>query len=149
MVSENRNGFHHICAQGSRQAFVVVDNTTFLGDPLTVRKVAEALGIRTVPAKPDYDVVVVGGGPAGLAAALYGSSEGLNVLLLEKNATGGQAGTSSRIENYLGFPNGISGDELTSRALRQATRFDAEMVMTRKRRKYFCFHSWLLGTIGW
>jgi thioredoxin reductase (NADPH) len=74
---------------------------------------------------------VVGGGPAGLAAAVYGSSEGLDVLLLEKNATGGQAGTSSRIENYLGFPNGISGDELTSRALKQATRFQAEMVMTR------------------
>lgn len=117
--------------EGSRQAFAVVDNSTFLGEPLTVRKVAEALGIRTLPAKSDYDVVVVGGGPAGLAAAVYGSSEGLDVLLLEKNATGGQAGTSSRIENYLGFPNGISGDELTSRALRQATRFDAEMVMTR------------------
>lgn len=112
-------------------AFVVVDNSVFVGDPLAVRKVADALGIRTSPSKPAYDVVVVGGGPAGLAAAVYGSSEGLNVLLLEKNATGGQAGTSSRIENYLGFPNGISGDELTSRALKQASRFDAEMVMTR------------------
>ncbi len=115
----------------SKGAFVVVDNAVFLGEPLTVRKVAEALGIRTSPSKTAYDVVVVGGGPAGLAAAVYGSSEGLNVLLLEKNATGGQAGTSSRIENYLGFPNGISGDELTSRALKQATRFEAEMVMTR------------------
>jgi thioredoxin reductase (NADPH) len=75
--------------------------------------------------------VIVGGGPAGLAAAVYGSSEGLCVLLLERNATGGQAGTSSRIENYLGFPNGISGDELASRALKQATRFGSEMVMTR------------------
>jgi thioredoxin reductase (NADPH) len=116
---------------GFQGAFVVVDKSVFVGEPLTVRKVAEALGIRTNPSRPAYDVVVVGGGPAGLAAAVYGSSEGLNVLLLEKNATGGQAGTSSRIENYLGFPNGISGDELTSRALKQATRFDAEMVMTR------------------
>jgi len=112
-------------------AFVIVDNSIFVGGPLTVRKVAEALGIRTNPSKENYDVVVIGGGPAGLAAAVYGASEGLSVLLLEKNATGGQAGTSSRIENYLGFPNGISGDELTSRALKQATRFDAEMVMTR------------------
>jgi thioredoxin reductase (NADPH) len=112
-------------------AFVVVDNKVFVGAPLSVRKVAESLGIRTVPSKASYDVVVIGGGPAGLAAAVYGSSEGLNVLLLEKNATGGQAGTSSRIENYLGFPNGISGDELSSRALKQATRFQAEMVMTR------------------
>jgi thioredoxin reductase (NADPH) len=118
-------------AATSNGAFVVVDKSVFLGEPLTVRKVAEALGIRTSPTKTVYDVVVVGGGPAGLASAVYGSSEGLNVLLLEKNATGGQAGTSSRIENYLGFPNGISGDELTSRALKQATRFDAEMVMTR------------------
>jgi thioredoxin reductase (NADPH) len=116
---------------GCKQPFVFVDKSVFVGEPLTVRKVAEALGIRTSPSKSSYDVVVVGGGPAGLAAAVYGSSEGLNVLLLEKNATGGQAGTSSRIENYLGFPNGISGEELTSRALKQASRFDAEMVMTR------------------
>jgi thioredoxin reductase (NADPH) len=114
-----------------KDAFVVVDQSVFVGAPLTVRKVAEALGIRTQPSKSAYDVIVVGGGPAGLAAAVYGSSEGLSVLLLEKNATGGQAGTSSRIENYLGFPNGISGDELTSRALKQAARFDAEMVTTR------------------
>ncbi|RXH55389.1 FAD-dependent oxidoreductase [Granulicella sibirica] len=113
-------------------AFVVVDNSVFVHDPLTVRKVADALGIATKPHRTEYDVVVIGGGPAGLAAAVYGASEGLNVLLVEKNATGGQAGTSSRIENYLGFPNGISGDELASRALKQATRFGADIVMTRR-----------------
>jgi len=108
-----------------------------VGQPPTVRKVAEALGIRTTPTKEDYDVVVIGGGPAGLAAAVYGASEGLCVLLIEKAGAGGQAGTSSRIENYLGFPGGISGDELTERALRQASKFGAEMVMTREVQNIF------------
>ncbi len=113
-------------------AFVMVDNTSFVDQPLTVRSVATALGISTAPKQSDYEVVVVGGGPAGLAAAVYGASEGLSVLLLEKYAVGGQAGTSSRIENYLGFPNGISGDELSTRALKQADRFGADMVMARE-----------------
>jgi thioredoxin reductase (NADPH) len=111
---------------------VVVDRAFWVPQPPTVRTVAEALGIRTTPAKESYDVVVIGGGPAGLAAAVYGASEGLCVLLVERNAAGGQAGTSSRIENYLGFPNGISGDELSERALRQAGQFGAEMVLTRQ-----------------
>jgi thioredoxin reductase (NADPH) len=111
---------------------VIVDRAFCVGQPPTVRKVAEALGIRTTPTRENYDVVVIGGGPAGLAAAVYGASEGLCVLLIERNAAGGQAGTSSRIENYLGFPNGISGDELSERALRQAGRFGAEMVLTRE-----------------
>jgi len=110
---------------------VVVDRAFWVEQPPTVRKVAEALGLRTSPTKERYDVVVIGGGPAGLAAAVYGASEGLCVLLVERNAAGGQAGTSSRIENYLGFPNGISGDELSERALRQAGRFGAELVLTR------------------
>ena len=109
---------------------VVVDRTTWLGAP-TVREVAEALGINTKPQKQEYDVVVVGAGPAGLAAGVYGASEGLNVLIVEKSACGGQAGTSSRIENYLGFPNGVSGEELSDKALKQAQRFGAEIAMTR------------------
>ncbi len=111
-------------------SFAVIDRTTFVGAPLTARKVAEAIGIRTEPAHETYDVLVIGGGPAGLAAAVYGSSEGLKVLLVERSAVGGQAGSSSRIENYLGFPSGISGDELSTRALKQATRLGSEIVMT-------------------
>jgi len=80
---------------------------------------------------PEYDTVIIGGGPAGLAAAVYGASEGLVTLVIEREAPGGQAGTSSRIENYLGFPNGVSGDELASRALQQARRLGAEILVTR------------------
>src|SRR5208337_2083716 len=78
-----------------------------------------------------YDVAIIGAGPAGLAAAVYGASEGLSTILFEREAPGGQAGTSSRIENYLGFPFGISGDELAHRALQQATRMGAQIVVTR------------------
>jgi thioredoxin reductase (NADPH) len=99
--------------------------------PLTVRQVATDLGIRTTPRYEQYDVVIAGAGPAGLAAGVYGASEGLKTLMIEKWAAGGQAGTSSRIENYLGFPNGISGEELSQRALAQADRFGAEIAMTR------------------
>jgi thioredoxin reductase (NADPH) len=109
---------------------VVVDQGYCVETP-TVRSVAEALGIRTQPRFEEYDVVVVGAGPAGLAAGVYGASEGLKVLVVEKSAAGGQAGTSSRIENYLGFPNGISGEDLSERALKQAGRFGAEIAMTR------------------
>jgi thioredoxin reductase (NADPH) len=111
---------------------VIVDHAFCVGQPPTVRKVAEALGYRTRPRGDGYDVVVVGAGPAGLAAAVYGASEGLKVLLIERGAVGGQAGTSSRIENYLGFPSGISGDDLSERALRQAEYFGTEIVMTRE-----------------
>lgn len=111
---------------------VVVDQSLCVTHPPTVRKVAEALGFQTTPHQQSYDVVIIGGGPAGLAAAVYGASEGLSVLLVERKAPGGQAGTSSRIENYLGFPNGISGDDLSQRAFRQAVRFGAEVVLTRE-----------------
>ncbi|MGH8695387.1 MAG: FAD-dependent oxidoreductase [Burkholderiales bacterium] len=95
------------------------------------RELAELLGLQTVPHSAEYDTVIVGGGPAGLAAAVYGASEGLRTLVVEREAPGGQAGTSSRIENYLGFPNGVSGDELAGRALQQARRLGAEILATR------------------
>ena len=93
---------------------------------------AERVGLVTRPSSDFYDLVVVGGGPAGLSAALYGASEGLRTALVERTATGGQAGQSSRIENYLGFPDGVSGSQLTERARRQALKFGAELVTTRE-----------------
>ena len=95
------------------------------------RDVAQLLGLQTSPRLAEYDTVIVAGGPAGLAAAVYGASEGLRMLCIEREAPGGQAGTSSRIENYLGFPSGVSGDELASRALQQARRLGAEILVTR------------------
>ncbi len=95
------------------------------------RALAEAIGLPIAPRLREYDVVIIGGGPAGLAAAVYGGSEGLATILIEQDAPGGQAGTSSRIENYLGFVSGISGGELAHRALQQAKRLGAEIVVTR------------------
>lgn len=97
-----------------------------------LRDVASLLGLQTKARLAEYDTVIIGGGPAGLAAAVYGASEGLSTLVVEREAPGGQAGTSSRIENYLGFPNGVSGDELANRALQQAKRLGAEILVTRK-----------------
>jgi thioredoxin reductase (NADPH) len=103
---------------------------TLLSRPAT-RELAERLGLQTRARVPEYDTIVIGGGPAGLAAAVYGASEGLRTLVVEREAPGGQAGTSSRIENYLGFPSGVSGDELANRALQQARRLGAEILVTR------------------
>jgi thioredoxin reductase (NADPH) len=89
------------------------------------------MGLQTRPRRAEYDTMIIGGGPAGLAAAVYGASEGLSTIVVEREAPGGQAGTSSRIENYLGFPSGVSGDELASRALQQAKRLGAEIIVTR------------------
>ena len=107
----------------------VVDGKTVVRPQLS--RVAELLGLPTEPTAAEYDTVIVGGGPSGLAAAVYGASEGLRVIVIEREAPGGQAGTSSRIENYLGFPSGVSGDELASRALQQARRLGAEILVTR------------------
>jgi thioredoxin reductase (NADPH) len=109
---------------------VLLAEGTVLSRP-TSRELACRLGLQTSASASEYDTVIIGGGPAGLAAAVYGSSEGLSSLVIEREAPGGQAGTSSRIENYLGFPGGVSGDELASRALRQARRLGAEILVTR------------------
>jgi len=92
-------------------------------------ELATSVGLHTAAARPFYDLVIVGGGPAGLASAVYGASEGLRVLLIEQSAPGGQAGTSSMIENYLGFPAGVTGADLASRAVAQARRFGAELLV--------------------
>jgi thioredoxin reductase (NADPH) len=94
-------------------------------------ELAGRVGLRTTPDDEFYDLIVVGGGPAGLGAAVYGASEGLRTVMIERTATGGQAGQSSRIENYLGFPDGVSGAQLTERARRQAIKFGAELITTR------------------
>jgi len=96
------------------------------------RAIADRIGLQTIADQPLYDLIVVGAGPAGLAAAVYGASEGLKTLVIEEQAPGGQAGTSSRIENYLGFPAGISGAELARRAVAQARRFGVEILTTRR-----------------
>ena len=107
----------------------VIGGETIARPPL--RQVAELLGLTTKPRSEHYDTIVVGAGPAGLAAAVYGASEGLRTIVVERQSPGGQAGASSRIENYLGFPSGVSGDELASRALHQARRLGAEILVTR------------------
>ncbi len=115
--------------EGDWPAIRVVDGKTAMRPEL--REVAELLGVETAAGGGEYDTVIVGAGPAGLAAAVYGASEGLRTIVVEREAPGGQAGTSSRIENYLGFPSGVSGDELASRALQQARRLGAEILVTR------------------
>src|SRR3954454_8393066 len=97
----------------------------------TVQQVARALGMVAAPLSSDYDLTIVGAGPAGLAAAVYAASEGLRAVAIEAVAPGGQAGTTSLIENYLGFPQGISGSELATRATAQARRFGAEVLLAR------------------
>jgi thioredoxin reductase (NADPH) len=98
----------------------------------TDAELASRVGLATTPSAGFYDLVVIGGGPAGLGSAVYGASEGLRTVLVERTATGGQAGQSSRIENYLGFPDGVSGAQLTDRARRQATKFGAEVLTARE-----------------
>jgi thioredoxin reductase (NADPH) len=109
---------------------VLVPDGDALRAPSTL-DLAGALGLRTSAQQPLYDVCIVGGGPAGLAAAVYAASEGLSTVIVEREAPGGQAGQSAAIENYLGFPKGLSGSDLTYRAIAQASRFGAEMVIAR------------------
>ncbi len=116
--------------QTDRYPIVRLQDGSMLVAP-SLKEIATAAGLSIAPKQTEYDVLVIGGGPTGLAAAVYGASEGLQTLLVERDAPGGQAGQSSRIENYLGFPIGVSGDELASRALQQARRFGAEIVVTR------------------
>jgi thioredoxin reductase (NADPH) len=109
---------------------VLVPDGDTLRSPSTL-DLAGALGLRTTAQQPLYDVCIVGGGPAGLAAAVYAASEGLSTVVVEREAPGGQAGQSAAIENYLGFPKGLSGSDLTRRAIAQVLRFGAEMVLAR------------------
>jgi thioredoxin reductase (NADPH) len=118
-------------ADGSDLPVVVLPDGKALVTP-TQAELATQVGLTTTPASDFYDLVVVGAGPAGLGAAVYGASEGLRTVLVEQRATGGQAGQSSRIENYLGFPDGVSGAQLTERARRQALKFGAELLSTRE-----------------
>ena len=112
---------------GERLPVALLEDGTMLERP-TMLELAERLGVAVAPAADHYDLVIVGGGPAGLAAAVYGASEGLKTVIVEREAPGGQAGMSSRIENYLGFPAGLSGSDLARRATDQARRLGAELL---------------------
>ncbi|MFF8971708.1 FAD-dependent oxidoreductase [Streptomyces sp. NPDC014995] len=118
-------------ADGQRLPLVITPEGTPLIEP-DAPELAARVGLATTPTADFYDLVVIGGGPAGLGAAVYGASEGLRTVLVERSATGGQAGQSSRIENYLGFPDGVSGAQLTDRARRQAAKFGAEILTARE-----------------
>jgi thioredoxin reductase (NADPH) len=123
----NRELVEKLTGSVTQLPVVLFSDGSYLVEP-TTRELAAKVGLRTQANQPFYDVVVVGGGPAGLANAVYGASEGLRMLVVEQAAPGGQAGTSSRIENYLGFPSGVSGADLAQRATIQARRFGAEIL---------------------
>ena len=123
-----------LTASGASEAdvpVVIAPDGTVLLSP-AIPELAATIGLSTTPSGEFYDLVIVGGGPAGLGAAVYGASEGLRTVLIDRTATGGQAGQSSRIENYLGFPDGVSGGQLTDRAPRQAVKFGAEVLTARE-----------------
>ncbi|MEV4064114.1 FAD-dependent oxidoreductase [Nonomuraea dietziae] len=133
MLSEDPEGKQLVAAVGSECHLPLV--ITSEGEQLQApdqSTLASAVGLSTTPSTDFYDLIVVGGGPAGLGAAVYGASEGLRTVLVEAHASGGQAGQSSRIENYLGFPDGVSGAQLADRARRQALKFGAELLSARK-----------------
>lgn len=120
----------HQCGSKDLPFIIMEDGNTLVDPPLA--DLAEKLGMSATAQEELYDAIIVGGGPAGMAAAVYGGSEGLKTLLVESRAPGGQAGTSSRIENYLGFPSGLSGSELTRRAMAQTLRFGVEVISPRE-----------------
>ncbi|MFJ4922962.1 FAD-dependent oxidoreductase [Streptomyces sp. NPDC088725] len=132
--SDEPEGSRLLAAAGAGESDVPVvitaDGASLIAP--TDAELAAHVGLTTTPTSDFYDLVVVGAGPAGLGAAVYGASEGLRTVLVERQATGGQAGQSSRIENYLGFPDGVSGAQLTDRARRQALKFGAEILSTRE-----------------
>src|SRR6201987_4261438 len=125
--AETRAAIEIVGGEAAKLPAVLFADGTFLSDPSTAG-IAERLGLRTRAETSFYDLLIVGGGPAGLAAAVYGASEGLKTVMIEREAPGGQAGMSSRIENYLGFPSGLSGADLARRAVAQAKRFGVEIV---------------------
>src|SRR5215218_9145363 len=141
-LARNRVPYRWLDVEGSKEAGEILQNTDHgaPGLPLVVyedgtyaeapenREIAEKIGLQTRAEQQFYDLVIVGGGPSGLAAAVYGASEGLKTVLVEREAPGGQAGTSSRIDNYLGFPRGLSGGDLARRAVDQARRFEVEIL---------------------
>jgi thioredoxin reductase (NADPH) len=131
---EERGGLDPLLAgmriDASRLPLCILPDGTQIG-PATVEQVAAGLGMISAPSLAEYDLTIVGAGPAGLGAAVYATSEGLTTVVVEGVAPGGQAGTTSMIENYLGFPNGISGSELATRAVAQARRFGAELLLAR------------------
>jgi thioredoxin reductase (NADPH) len=127
--SEEATRLLEVAGEGELPVVALPDGSV-LRSPTTI-ELAAALGLSTQATKPLYDLCVVGAGPAGLAAAVYAASEGLQVVVVERDAPGGQAGQSASIENYLGFPKGLSGADLTHRAVAQASRFGAEMVLAR------------------
>jgi thioredoxin reductase (NADPH) len=125
--SEARELLQMVNVTEDRLPVALLEDGSVLERP-TVLELAERLGVAGQPAQDHYDLVIVGGGPAGLAAAVYGASEGLRTVMVEREAPGGQAGQSSRIENYLGFPMGLSGSDLARRATDQARRLGAELL---------------------
>ncbi len=141
-LARNRVPYRWLDVEGSKEAGEILENADHGAPklPLVVyedgslaeapenREIAEKIGLQTRAEQQFYDLVIVGGGPSGLAAAVYGASEGLKTVLVEREAPGGQAGTSSRIENYLGFPAGLSGGDLARRAVDQARRFEVEIL---------------------
>ncbi len=131
---EARELLHVVGVGADRLPVALLEDGSVLERP-TILELAGRLGIASQPTQEHYDLVIVGGGPAGLAAAVYGASEGLRTIMLEREAPGGQAGQSSRIENYLGFPMGLSGSDLARRATDQARRLGAELLDDPGRRR--------------